>query len=183
MFIEGLSLEARHAAQAERRSANTATAPASVAAAAAAERASSASPPFFALSPPAKMDSIASPPTPASADGPTPAIAGSLAPLVYAKDFYLEQNRSVRAFVVLCHGLMHDDGTPAINLLTAPWSMMKKSVLKVSSKEYQSEITRRWNIMCAYDPDLKANCRWGIPRPNQWKLESCKCGCTIIRCC
>jgi hypothetical protein len=66
---------------------------------------------------------------------------------------------------------MRDDGMPAINLLTAPWSMMKKSVLKVSSKEYQSEITRRWNIMCAYDPDLKANCRWGIPRTNQWKLE------------
>ena len=50
MFIgQGLSLEARHAAQAERRSANTATAPASAAAAAAAERASSAYPPFFAL--------------------------------------------------------------------------------------------------------------------------------------
>ena len=87
MFIEGLSFEARHAAQAERRSANTATGTASAAAAAAAERASSASPPFFALSPPTEMDSIASPPTPASADGPTPAIAGSLAPLVYAEDF------------------------------------------------------------------------------------------------
>jgi hypothetical protein len=87
MFIEGLSLEARHAAQAERRSANIPTAPASAAAAAAAERALSASPPFFALSLPAKMDSIASPPTPASADGPIPAIAGSLAPLVYAENF------------------------------------------------------------------------------------------------
>jgi len=32
------------------------------------------------------MDSIASPPTPATADGPTPAIAGSVAPLVYAED-------------------------------------------------------------------------------------------------
>ena len=74
MFIgQGLSLEARRAAQAERRSANTATAPASVAAAAAAasttaaaaanERASSASPPLFALSPTAEMDSIASLPT------------------------------------------------------------------------------------------------------------------------
>jgi hypothetical protein len=40
------------------------------------------------LSPhPPKMDSIASPPTPASADGPTPAIAGSLVPLVYSEDF------------------------------------------------------------------------------------------------
>jgi len=87
MFIEGLSFDAHHAALAERRSANTATATASAAAAAAAERASSASLPFFALSPPAEMDSIASPPTPASADGPTPAIAGSLAPLVYAEDF------------------------------------------------------------------------------------------------
>jgi hypothetical protein len=88
MFIEGFSLEACHTAQAERRSANTAMAPTSVAAAAAAERASSASPPFFALSPPTEMDSIASPPTPASADGPTPAIAGSLTPLVYAEDFF-----------------------------------------------------------------------------------------------
>ncbi len=44
-------------------------------------------PPFFALFPPAKMDSIASPPTPASTDEPNPAIAGSLAPLVYAEDF------------------------------------------------------------------------------------------------
>jgi hypothetical protein len=129
MFIgRGLSLEACHAAHAERRAANTATAAASAAAAAAAastaaatatERASSASPPLFALSPPAKMDSIASPPTGASPDGPSPAsiagsLAGSLAPLVYAEDFYLEHNRSVHVLVVLCHGLTHDDGTPAI---------------------------------------------------------------------
>jgi hypothetical protein len=80
MFLsQGLSLEARHAAQAERRAANTATAAASEAAAAVAnsmaaaaanftaaavaltKRASSASRPFFALSPPAEMDSIAPP--------------------------------------------------------------------------------------------------------------------------
>ncbi len=108
MFIgQGLSLEARRAAQAERRAANTATAAASEAAAAAAastaaaaatKRALSASPPLFPLSPPAEMDSIASPPTGASADGLSPAsiagsLAGSLAPLVYAEDFYLEHNR------------------------------------------------------------------------------------------
>ena len=130
MFIgQGLSLEACHAAQAERQAANTATAAASAAAAAAAEstaaaaateRALSASQPLFALSPPVEMDSIASPPTPASADGTSPATSiadshtGSLEPLVYAEDFYLEHNRSVRALVVLCHGLTHDDGTPAI---------------------------------------------------------------------
>jgi hypothetical protein len=80
MFIgQGLSLEAHLAAQAERRAANTTMAAASEVAAAAAdstavaaaltERASSASRPFFALSPPAEMDSIAP-------------------PLVYAEDFY-----------------------------------------------------------------------------------------------
>ena len=41
----------------------------------------------FALSPPAEMDSIAAPPTPASVDGPTPAIAIRLVPLVNAEDF------------------------------------------------------------------------------------------------
>ena len=106
MFIgQGLSLEARHAAQAERRAANTATAAASevaaavansMAAAAATERASSASPPLFALSPPAEMDSIAP-------------------PLVYAEEFYLGHNRSVRALLILCHGLTHDDGVSPIS--------------------------------------------------------------------
>ncbi len=135
MFIgQGLSLEARCSAQAERRAANTATAAASEASAAAAnstvaaaaltERASSASWQFFALSPPAEMDSIAP-------------------PLVYAEDFYLEHNRWVRALLILCHGLTHDDGTPAINVLALPWSTIKKSAIRVSSKEYQSEITRR----------------------------------------
>ena len=79
MFIgQSLSLEACRAAQAQRRSANTATVAVSAAAAAAAvstaataatEQASSASSPLFALSPPAKVDYITSPPTPASADG------------------------------------------------------------------------------------------------------------------
>jgi hypothetical protein len=169
MFIgQGLSLEARRPAQAERRAANTATAAASEAAAAVAdsmaiaaadsttaaaaltERASSAYRPFFALSPPAKMDSIAP-------------------PLVYAEDFYLKHNRLVHALLILCHGLTHDDGTPAIDVLALPWSLMKKSAIRVSSKEYQSEITRRWDIMCAYDRDLKATFR-DIPRPSQWKL-------------
>ncbi len=102
MFIgQGLTLDARRAAQVERRSANTAKAPASAAAAAAAsteaaaatERALSASQPLFALSPPVEMVSIASSPTPPSVDGTSPANSiadshtGSLEPLVYAEDF------------------------------------------------------------------------------------------------
>jgi len=154
MFIgQGLFLEARCTAQAERQSANTATAPASVAAAAAAasttaaaaanERASSASLPLFALSPTAEMDSIASLPTGASADGPPfPAsiagsLTGSLVPLVYVEDFYRKHNRSVRALVIMSHGLTHDDGMPAIDVSAAPWATMKKSLVCVSSKEYQ----------------------------------------------
>ena len=132
------------------------------------------------------MDSIASPPTGAPADGPsyasiTGSLAGSLTPLVYyAEDFDLEHNRLVCALVDLCHGLTHDDGTPDIDVFAAPWLTMKKSVVCISLKEYQSEITHRWDIMCAYDPDLKANSR-DIPHPSQWKLASCKCGWTIIQ--
>ena len=88
------------------------------------------------------MDSIASPPTGAPADGPssasiTSSLAGSLTPLVYyAEDFDLEHNRSVRALVDLCHDLTHDDGTPAIDVFTAPcWSTMKKSALCASLKD------------------------------------------------
>jgi hypothetical protein len=120
MFIaQGLSLEARHAAQAERQAANIATAAASEAAAAVANsmtaaaadstaaaaaltnRASSASRPFFALSPPAEMDSI------------TP-------PLVYAEEFYIGHNRSVRALLIMCHGLTHDDGVSPISSARCP---------------------------------------------------------------
>jgi hypothetical protein len=106
------------------------------------------SPPLFALSPTAKTDSIASPPTGASADGLSPtsipgSLTGSLAPLVYVEDFYCKHNLSVRALVVMCHGLTHDDGMPAIDVFAAPWSTMKKSVFRISPKEYQSEITRR----------------------------------------
>ncbi len=189
MFIgEGLTLDASRVAQVERRSANTAKAPAfaaaaaaaaSTAAAAATERALSASQPLFALSPPAKMDSIASPPSPPSIDGTSPATSiadshtGSLEPLVYAEDFYLEHNCSVHALMILCHGLIHKDGTPAIDVLAAPWSMMKKSVICISLKEYQSDITHRWDIMCAYDPDLKAISR-DIFHPSQWKLAKLK---------
>ncbi len=120
MFIgQGLSLEARHAAHAERQAANTATAAASEAAAAVANpmaaaaadsmaaaaaltnRASSASRPFFALSPPAEMDSIAP-------------------PLIYAEEFYLGHNRLVRALLILCHRLTHDDGVSPISSARCP---------------------------------------------------------------
>jgi len=151
-----------------------AAAAASTVAAVANERALSAFPPLFALSPTAKMDSIASPPTGASADGLSSAsiagsLTGSLAPFVYVEDIYRKHNRSVRALVVMCHGLTYNDGTPAIDAFAAPWSTMKKYFVRISSKEYESEISRRWDIMCAYDPDLKANSR-DIPHPSQWKI-------------
>ena len=79
----------------------------------------------------------------------------------------------MRALVVLCHGLTHEGRTPTIDVLAAPWLTMKKSVICVSSKEYQSEITHRWDIMCTYDPNLKAISR-DIPRPSQWKLAKLK---------
>ena len=72
--------------------------------------------------------------------------------------------------MVLCHGLKHDDGTPAIDVLAPPWLTMKKSAIRILSKEYQAEIiTCHWEIMCSNDPDLKTNTRV-IPCPSQWNL-------------
>jgi hypothetical protein len=85
------------------------------------------------------MEMIASPSTPASANQQAPAVDGSMVPLVSAEDFYLKHDRLMRAVVVLCHGLTHDDGTPAISLLAPPWSTMKKSAIHILSKEYQAE--------------------------------------------
>ncbi len=81
---------------------------------------------------PAEMDSIASLPTGASADGPpSPAsiagsLTGSLVPLVYVDDFHRKHNRSASALVIMCHCLTHDDddGTPAIDVSAAPWSLV-----------------------------------------------------------
>ena len=140
---------------------------------------SPASPPLFALSPTAEMDSIASPPTGTSADCPSPAssIAGSLtvslAHLVYAEDFYRMQNRLVQALVVMCHGLMHDDGTPAIDVFAAPWSTFHRRSI--------SQRLLTTGISCApmiptYRPILGTSLV--LVSGN---LQSCKCGWTIIQ--
>jgi hypothetical protein len=133
MFIgQDLSLEARRAAQAERRSANTAKATTSVAAAAAAastvaaavtERALSASPPFFALSPPAEMDSIASPPTGASVDGTSPSIAVSLSPLVYAEDLSKGGGAVAR--------VQGDDGVRVLSLARCCWRRGEDATINI----------------------------------------------------
>ncbi len=73
----------------------------------------------------------------------------------------------MRALLVLCYGLIHNDGTPIIDLSKGPWSKMKKSAVRVVARDYQAEITHCWEINCKNKPELKSHVP---PRPSQWTL-------------
>ena len=45
--------------------------------------------------------------------------------------------------MILCHGLLRDDGTPAIDVAKLPWSKMKRSAIPSKADELKPEIIRR----------------------------------------
>ena len=47
---------------------------------------------------------------------------------VTVKYFFTENGCSVRALLILCRGLLRDDGTPALDVCKEPWSKMKKKL-------------------------------------------------------
>ena len=60
--------------------------------------------------------------------------------VVTAESFYADKCQSVRALVILCHGLLRDDGTPAIDITKLPWLQMKRSVIRPKADELKAEI-------------------------------------------
>jgi len=77
----------------------------------------------------------------------------------------------VRALVILCHGLLRDDGTSAIDFAKLPWSQMKRSVIRPKADELKAEIIRRWNVICAGTPTALNQAPKANPRPKQWSLQ------------
>jgi hypothetical protein len=49
----------------------------------------------------------------------------------------------VCALLILCHGLLRDDRTPAIDVCEEPWSKMKKNTISPNAQELKKEIIRR----------------------------------------
>ena len=47
---------------------------------------------------------------------------------VSVKSFFTENGCSVCALLILCHGLLRDDRTPALDVCEEPWSKMKKKL-------------------------------------------------------
>ena len=62
---------------------------------------------------------------------------------VSVKSFFTENGCSVRALLILCHGLLRDDRTPAIDVCEEPWSKMKKNTISPNAQELKKEIIRR----------------------------------------
>lgn len=88
---------------------------------------------------------------------------------VSVKSFFTENGRSVRALLILSHGLLSDDGTLAFDVCKEPWSKMKKKTISPNAQELKKEIIRRWNVMCAASPEETAD--KVTPRPAQWPLK------------
>ena len=53
---------------------------------------------------------------------------------VTVKSFFTENVCSVRVLIILCHGLLRDDGTPAPDVWEEPWSKMKKKLFPPTSR-------------------------------------------------
>jgi hypothetical protein len=132
------------------------------------------SPPAWASSPPAGLaiqqasssfSSVAM--VPGSPTLTVTPIVPAAATAVSAKDFYIQQDCLVRTLLVLYYGLIHDDGTPIIDLSKGPWSKMKKSAVHIVARDYQAEITHCWEIKCKNNPELKSH---APPCPSQWTL-------------
>ncbi len=45
---------------------------------------------------------------------------------------------------------------------------MTKATLRVTGKDYQAEISRRWGVMCMMKPELGSQ---ATPRPSQWNIS------------
>ena len=88
---------------------------------------------------------------------------------VAVKSFFTENGCSVRVLLILYHGLLTDDGTPALDVCKEPWSKMKKKTIAPNAQEYKREIIRRWNVLCAALPEGTAD--KVTPCPGQWPLK------------
>ncbi len=88
---------------------------------------------------------------------------------VSVKSFFTENGCSMRALLILCHGLLAGDGSPALDVCEEPWSKMKKKTISPNAQEFKNEIIRPWNIWCAASPEDTAD--KVAPRPAQWPLK------------
>ena len=91
--------------------------------------------------------------------------------VVTAESFYADNGQSVCALVILCHGLLHDDGTPAVDVANLPWSQMKRYAIRPKADELKAEIIRCWNVICAGTPPALNQAPTATPRPKQWSLS------------
>ena len=74
---------------------------------------------------------------------------------------------SSHALLVLCFGLMCDDGMPANDLSRDSMSKMKKSALCIAAEYFQAEITCSWEVtICTKKPESELKSH-APPPPSQ----------------
>jgi hypothetical protein len=86
--------------------------------------------------------------------------------VVSNESFYADNGQSVRALVILCHGFLCDNGTPAVNVANLPSSQIKRSAICPKADELKAEIICCWNVICAGMPPALNQAPKATPRPN-----------------
>ena len=98
-----------------------------------------------------------------SLDTPRPLEDEDAAPReILSEQWYVAENRSLKALAFLSLGLLNDDGIPTFDPAVLPWSAaLQPTTLKMTAKDLRAEVVRR-NV--ATDNVLHAPC------PGQWTV-------------
>jgi hypothetical protein len=77
------------------------------------------------------------------------------------------KNHSMRTLVVLCRGILNDDGSQILDIMMDPWRLLPLNTIKPKSEEYKVEIKRRWEQFNSEGAKKKK------PKPTQWNIDKC----------
>ncbi|KAL3788385.1 hypothetical protein HJC23_009191 [Cyclotella cryptica] len=61
-----------------------------------------------------------------------------------SESFYISNGRSLKALLILCEGLMDEEGNPIADMSDLPWSSARAKNIKLTAIDLRTEVERRW---------------------------------------
>ncbi len=100
---------------------------------------------------------------------PTLPAASPSRQLSYAEQNYIDKNQCMKSLVVMCRGLLDEDGKQLLDPTSDPWKFFKPAAtVKPLADDYKQEIERRWNH---YIKDSPSGSVASAPRPKAWPMN------------
>jgi len=89
--------------------------------------------------------------------------------LSYAEQNYIEKNQCMKSLVVMCRGLLDEDGKQLLDPTSDPWKFFKPAAtVKPLADDYKQEIERHWNY---YIKDSPSGSVASAPCPKAWPMN------------